>query len=389
MSSRANRLSPQPMFEIMSQANHLESLGQDIVHLEIGDTSSEASPGLVHALSSTPIDSVMLGYSPSAGELELRERLILIHNREKKTELGVENVAVLPANASVTQLLALLADPGDSVLLVDPCFPTYRLAAKYLELDVIDVPLLRDREYSLDILAIIAHVESASSLAVVLIDSPSNPSGIAHSPEQLRKLARVCQDNGVALIIDETYRNLVYENGLALDRLPESVIWIYSISKDSGAPGMRIGSVVGPEELVSKVADLSSLTFSCSPKYLQLAAASYLAHPMIDLNEKKNTYRQRIEDFSRKIREETGFLVAPSNSSIYLWIDISRSGIESKVFAHRLLAEANVAVCPGDGFGPSGKDHIRVTVAGSSDRLNEGIARILSFSENIRFLNRG
>lgn len=383
LSERAKRLSPQPMFEIMAYANHLESLGQDIVHLEIGDTSSEASPRLLQSYVSTPLDSRMLGYSPSVGERELRERLIALHNSEKKTGLGVENVAVLPANAAVTHLLSLLTDPGDQVLLIDPCFPTYRIAAAYLELGVIDVPLLRESNYSLDLSSIIAHVESAASLAVVLIDSPSNPSGIAHPPEALLNLANACQANGVALIIDETYRNLVYESGLVLDRLPESVIWIYSISKDSGAPGMRIGSVVGPKELVSKVADLSSLTFSCLPKHLQIVASKYLNRPPTDLNEKKKTYRQRIEYLSRLIREKSGFLVAPSNSSIYLWINISSSGLESNVFANRLLLEAKVAVCPGDGFGPSGKDHIRVTVAGSSDRLNEGIERFLSFSANI------
>lgn len=383
LSGRAKRLSPQPMFEIMAHANHLDSLGQDIVHLEIGDTSSEASPGLLQSFVSTPLDSRMLGYSPSVGERELRERLIALHNSEKKTGLGVENVAVLPANAAVSHLLSLLTDPGDQILLIDPCFPTYRLAAAYLELGVIDVPLLRESNYSLDLSSIIAHVESTASLAVVLIDSPSNPSGIAHPPEALLNIANACQANGVALIIDETYRNLVYESGLGLDRLPESVIWIYSISKDSGAPGMRIGSVVGPEELVSKVGDLSSLTFSCLPKYLQIVASKYLDRPPTDLDEKRKTYRQRIEYLSRLIREKSGFLVAPSNSSIYLWIDISSSGFDSNVFANRLLLEMNVAVCPGGGFGPSGKDHIRVTVAGSSDRLNEGIERILSFSANI------
>ena len=380
LSRRASRLSPQPMFEIMAQANQLESLGEDIVHLEIGDTSEEASTGLLRTLTSTPLDSRMLGYSPSAGELELREKLILLHNREKHTGLGVENVAVLLANLAVTQLLSLLADPGDSVLLVDPCFPTYRLVARYLELDVIDVPLLRDCQYSLDLSTILAHVESTPSLAAVLIDSPSNPSGIAHPGEQLLTLASVCQENGVALIIDETYRNLVYENGRVLKRMPESVIWIYSISKDAGAPGMRIGSVVGPDTLVGKVADLSSLTFSCSPKYLQLAAASYLTYPVTDLDEKRRTYSKRIEGSSRRIRDETDFSVAPSNSSIYLWIDISSSGLESRVFAHRLLAEEKVAVCPGDGFGPSGKDHVRLTVAGRPDRLEEGLSRFLLFS---------
>lgn len=383
LSGRARRLSPQPMFEIMAHANHLESLGQDIIHLEIGDTSSEASPGLLQSFVSTPVDSPLLGYSPSVGELELRERLIALHNSEKKAGLGVENVAVLPANAAVTHLLSLLTDPGDQVLLIDPCFPTYRLAASYLELGVIDVPLLRESNYSLDLSSIIAHVESAASLAVVLIDSPSNPSGIAHPPEALLKLANACQANGVALIIDETYRNLVYESGLVLDQLPEDVIWIYSISKDSGAPGMRIGSIVGPQKLVSKVADFTSLTFSCAPKYLQIVASKHLSRPMADLNEKKNTYRQRIEYLSQLIREKSAFLVAPSNSSIYLWIDISSSGIESKVFANRLLLEEKVAVCPGEGFGPSGKDHIRVTVTGSADRLNEGIEKILSFSADI------
>lgn len=379
LSSRANRLNPQPMFEILAHANQLQSLGRDIVRLEIGDTSADVSPGLLEALALTALDSSMLGYSPSGGEVQLREKLIGLHNTEKKTALTVENIAILPANAAVTHLLSLVTEPGDSVLLVDPCFPTYRLAAAYLELAVIDVPLVRDRGYKFDLAAAVSHVESNSTLSAVLIDSPSNPAGIAHSPEDLLELARACERNNVALIIDETYRNLIYETGLALDRLPESTLWIYSLSKDAGAPGMRIGSVVGPEDLVRKVADLSSLTFSCVPKFFQLAAARFLNHPTAGLAEKKDGYRHRIETVGSRISDKTGFRVAPANSSIYLWIDVSSSEMEPRFIAQRLLDEAGVAVCPGEGFGPSGSDHIRLTVAGSSTRLDEGIDRILSF----------
>ncbi len=379
LSNRANRLSPQPMFEILAHANQLQSLGRDIVRLEIGDTSSDVSAGLLQALASTALDSSMLGYSPSAGEIQLREKLIALHNTEKNTALSLENIAILPANAAVTHLLSLVTEQGDSVLLVDPCFPTYRLAAAYLELAVVDVPLVRDRGYTLDLLAAVSHVESNPKLSAVLIDSPSNPAGIAHSPEDLLELARACEKNNVALIIDETYRNLVYETGLALDRLPESTIWIYSLSKDAGAPGMRIGSVVGPEYLVRKVADLSSLTFSCVPKFFQLAAAKFLDDPTAGLVEKRDSYMQRIETLRSRIEDQTGFRVAPSNSSIYLWIDVSSSEMASGFIAQRLLEEARVAVCPGEGFGPSGIDHIRLTVAGSSARLDEGIGRILSF----------
>lgn len=375
------------MFEIMSQAIQLEAQGEDIIHLEIGDTSSEASPGLLESFASTPVNPGMLGYSPSAGEFSLRDRLVQLHNSEKQSALGLENVAILPANAAVTHLLSLLTDPGDAVLLMDPCFPTYRLAADYLELDVIDVPLRRKDGYSLDLARVLKYVESSNSLAVVLIDSPSNPAGIAHPIDQLSELARACEKHSVALIIDETYRNLVYQSEPNSHGLSESIIWIYSISKDSGAPGMRIGSVIGPQELVSKVADLTSLTFSCSPKYFQVVASKYLANPMIDLNEKQNAYRQRIEKITHRVREESIFAVAPSNSSIYLWIDISRSGLESRDFAQRLLNEKKLAVCPGDGFGPSGRDHIRITVAGSSNRLEEGIDRFLAFSTEQHFLN--
>lgn len=385
LSSRSNRIRPQPMFEILAEANRLELLGEDIVRLEIGDTSSEVSPQLLQVLNASTFDSRVLGYSPSAGETVLRQELATLHNTHKGTALGFENVAVLPANAAVSHLFSILTEPGDSVLLSDPCFPTYRLAARYLELDVVDVPLIRNRGYSLDIGAISSQVQSNKAISAVLIDSPSNPVGIAHSPDDLLDLARVCEEQGVALIIDETYRNLVYQTGLVPERMPSSVIWIYSISKDAGAPGMRIGSVVGPEQLVEKIAALSSLTFSCLPKFFQIAATRYLSQATGDLEGKKKEYQSRIVFFGKRLSEDAGLRVAPSNSSIYLWVDISKTGIDSHALAQRLLQEAKVAVCPGEGFGPSGADHVRVTVAGSYHRLNEGIDRILLFLNQDRY----
>ena len=367
------------MFEILDAANRMEETGEDVVRLEIGDTSSDVMPELLAVLQSTPFDSSNLGYSPSGGEMSLRKELARLHNVHKGSSLSERNVAVLPANAAVTHLLSLLTEPGDSVLLMDPCFPTYRLAASYLELEVVDTPLVRDRGYGLDVPAVLSHLQSNDSISVVLIDSPSNPTGVAHAPADLVELARVCSSRNIALVVDETYRNLIFEAHMDFDRVPDSVIWIYSMSKDAGAPGLRIGSVVASEELVKKIADLSSLTFSCLPKFIQIAAANYLAQEVVGLEGKKNEYRRRIEVFGRRIAKSTGFQVAPSNSSMYLWVDISSAGASADFLAHRLLSEAKVAVCPGEGFGPSGKCHVRLTVAGSYERVSEGVDRFVSF----------
>ena len=144
LSRRSSRFQPQPMFRIQAEAQELERSGRSILHLEIGDTSGFTNPELIRLLTQECGATASLGYSPSAGESVLRDALARQYSQECRTTFTRENVVVTPANAAISQLLGVLCDEGDRVLLPDPGFPTYQLAARFNGLEPIFFSLMEN-----------------------------------------------------------------------------------------------------------------------------------------------------------------------------------------------------------------------------------------------------
>ena len=382
LSLRSNDVLGQPMFKILALAKEIEASGKKVYRLEIGDTSLFADPQLLQQLNQIQFSPDILGYSPSLGESLLRESLAEKHNSLKGASVRLENVAVTPANAAISQLMILMADPGDIIVLPDPCFATYRLAAKFAQLEIVDAPLTKSSEYKFDVSGLRELFASRPRIKMMMIDSPSNPLGIAHSKFQITDLARICEEFGVSLVIDETYRNLIYDDELRHTYDVPGVTWIYSLSKDAGAPGLRIGSVVGSAPLVAKLGDFNSMFFSCLPKHIQLAGAKFLDSENNAIEEIRQRYQGRLERAHSIIAATKTLIPSKPNSSIYCFIDVGPTGLSGEDFATQLLVSDNVAVCPGGGFGPSGNSYIRISVSGDEEDLYEGLRRITRFAES-------
>ena len=380
LSHRSKDILGQPMFRILALANEIESAGNKVFRLEIGDTSLNADPHLLEELNQIQFAPKSLAYSPSLGEMELRQAFADKHNSLKGTEIGLENVAVTPANAAISQLMILLADPGDIVVLPDPCFATYRLAARFAQLNVIDAPLEGKSGYQFDTQELRKLFSVEARIKLMIIDSPSNPLGIAHGESEIQDLAAICLEFGVSLVVDETYRNLVYDESRRNTYDAQGVTWIYSLSKDAGAPGLRIGSVVGQPSVISKLGEFNSMFFSCLPKHIQLSAAKFLSSGKDSIEEIKSRYQGRLERATTLLSETKVLVPVVPNSSIYCFVDIGATGLSGEEFATQLLVSENVAVCPGLGFGPSGTSYIRISVSGGEEDLFEGLERIIRFA---------
>ena len=381
LSRRSSRLQPQPMFRILAQANELERAGRPIVRLEIGDTSHFADPELQRLLREDKRTTASLGYSPSAGEPELREVLA----RQYASECGVpftrENVVITPANAAISQLLAVLCDEGDRVLLPDPAFPTYQLAVRFNGLAPVFFPLREKSGFAPNLAEIQALVEGDQRIRAVVIDNPSNPLGVCHDVEVMDKLAALCAEHNLALVIDDTYKNLVYTDAVRRIRHLPSNFYIYSLSKDAGAPALRIGCVVGDAAVVAKVADYNSLFYSCLPKPLQMVAAIYLEGERKQLKVLRRAIVDRIQMTISILGLSPWLSFVRPNAAIYVYVNIVRTGLDSDAFADRLLLERGVCVCPGTGFGPSGRDYIRICLSGKEADLSAGCREIVDFAE--------
>ncbi len=361
--SWSDRIRPQPMFDVLSMANERESQGNYVARMEIGDTPGFRND-FIHDLVSKHASSP-LRYSPSRGEGQLISQII----DTQWPECDENQIAVGPANFLITAALASKTSPGDLVLLPDPGFPTYKLAADFLGLKIIYYPV-----YSNEFPDLSDMVKQSKIIPkVIVINNPSNPLGLAFSGDEISASLRNFPDFGIDIILDETYINLIYDKTDALIRdLPSTRI--RSFSKEFCAPGIRIGYVSSDYKSIETISNFVSLSISCVPKFIQMAVAEFLGskESIQFRNTVIDTMKKRFEALNDVLGKD--FINVAPNSAFYALIN---TGALSGDAVFKLLLDRNVSTCPGSKFGKNSINAIRISLAGNSN-LFENDLRMLS-----------
>lgn len=361
--SWSDRIRPQPMFDVLSMANDRESQGNYVARMEIGDTPGFRND-FIHELIGKYAGSPFR-YSPSKGEGELINRII----ETQWPDMDENQIAVGPANFLITAALASKTSPGDVVLLPDPGFPTYKLAADFLDLRIIYYSVY-SKEFP-DLTQIVEQLKVKPK--AIIINNPSNPLGLAFSGQEVSTSLRNFPDFGIEIILDETYVNLIYDNtDVAIRDLPSTRI--RSFSKEFCAPGIRIGYVSSDYKTIETISNFMSLSISCVPKFIQLAVADFLGskQSIHFRNTVATTMKSRFETLNHVLRNDC-IEVAP-NSAFYALLNTGELNGDD-IF--KLLLDRNVATCPGSKFGKNSINTIRISLAGSAD-LFENDLRMLS-----------
>ena len=371
-----NRIRPQPMFDILQMVQQQELLGNEIVHLEIGDTTGFRNEALKSCIANA-VEEVPFSYSPSAGELELRKVAANIFSQDLSREVDFQQIAVAPANALIIQSIASVASPGDVVLIPDPGFPTYELASMFLGLETVRYSMFEDGVPKIESIESIKAKIGKKKLSALIVNNPSNPLGHYFSWDEYEDLTDFAGDAGATTILDETYINLVFgmkdSNPLLTDLI--NVIRLRSLSKEHAAPGLRIGFCMASEQNIKTISNFSSMVFSCLPSFVQVGSARYLNSDeskafTMSLNQE---LRERFALFNQ-INSQTGMIPRyVPNAGFYGFIGVKNG---DRVFKN-LLERFKVAVCPGSAFGPRGEDAIRVSLAGSTTDIEVGLRRVV------------
>lgn len=381
LSERSRVFRPQPMFEILAAAQELEQGGTPVIHLEIGDTKGFVNPHVVRELRAVT-ENPQLGYVASGGTPALRQAFARQYAQEKGVAFTERHVVVAPANALISQYLGVTCDPGDAVLIPDPGFPTYFLGAEFNGLRVVTYPLDPADGWNPDPEGVERLVRDNPGIRCLLVNSPSNPLGTVMAPDRLDALLDVADRHGLHCLFDETYKNLVFDGETPAPRHRPGVTYLYSLSKDAAAPGLRVGCAVSENtELIGKLVDYSSLLFSCGPGLMQEAALAYVSQD--DSAEFARGIREeiagRVEKADKILGDVAGLSYVRPSAAFYLFLDISSTGLGAREFAYRALRERQVCVCPGDSFGQRGAGCVRVTLAGDPTELEEGLRRLADF----------
>jgi aspartate/methionine/tyrosine aminotransferase len=358
----SSRIQPQPMFDVLQRAQLQEQKGEYMARMEIGDTPGFKNLEMHRLLAKFAGEPFR--YSPSSGEVKLKNA-VFASQWPGYSELEM-SVTIAPANFLITAALASISRPGDVVYLPDPGFPTYLLAANFLGLRVIYYNSLE----SLNTTIRMSIEETKLIPRAVIVNNPSNPSGLAIEGTSLKNLVDYLEANGVKLILDETYVNLVYQEiNPIIDS--DSAIRVRSFSKEHCSPGLRIGYALAPKYESKVISDFVSLSISCVPKFVQLAAAEYLQsdHARVFTQAVKSEMTNRFNAIENTLGKDL-FLVQ-ANSAFYALIRV-----DNDLDAFEFLMTRNVSTCPGSKFGKNSANALRVSLAGNSDFFEKDISML-------------
>jgi aspartate/methionine/tyrosine aminotransferase len=363
---------------VLARAKELEAQGRDIVHMEVGEPDF-ATPAPIVEAGRRALSDGLTRYTPAAGLPMLREGIAQYYGDRFAVPVSPGRVLVTPgASGALHLVLAGLLDPGDQVLLTDPGYPCYRHLVGLLGGRSRLVPLRPDDDFKLT--AERAAAAWSPGVRVVLVASPSNPTGTVLDRGEVAALYDLAQARGAALVVDEIYQGLVYETAdhTALAAGSEGLFVVNSFSKYFGMTGWRLGWAVCPDRFVPVLDRIAQNLYLAAPTLAQHAALAAFGPETMALVEARRIEYRRRRDFLFDVLERMGFAFAGRpQGAFYLYADASAFGRSSTDLAVGLLEQAGVAVTPGLDFGlTSAERYLRFAYTTDMARLAEGERRL-------------
>ncbi|WP_238366240.1 pyridoxal phosphate-dependent aminotransferase [Mesobacterium pallidum] len=366
-------------------AREMVAAGKPVVELTIGEHDIGTAPEVIRAMSAAAHEG-QTGYATVAGEVDLRAAIADRVQARTGVPTGPENVVVTPGGqGALFSAITAVADPGDDVLMVEPHYTTYpgsirATAARPRAVRARAEDAFQPRAEDL--------AAAAPGARALLVNSPNNPTGAVYSRETVEGIAQVCRDHDLWLISDEVYDTQIWAgqhlSPRALPGMAERTLVVGSMSKSHAMTGSRVGWVIGPEEAVAALADLSVPMTYGIPAYIQEAALFALDQGEPFEDEVAAPFLRRRETAVALLAQQSAVRALPPDGAMYIMLDVRQTGVSGEVFAERLLREELIAVMPGSSFGPAATDHIRVAMTVADDVFAESFGRMLRFAARLK-----
>ncbi len=385
-SQRMARISVSATARVVMEAEKLRAAGVDVVDFGAGEPDFP-TPENIKRAASEAIHSDFTRYTATGGTLELRQALCERHRRDFGTSYDPSECIVSVGGKHVIyNAVSALVEEGDEVVLPVPYWVTFADVIRYNGGTCVFVPTDESRGFRLTARQIEQALTPRTRL--VIINSPSNPSGAVLEREEFEKILSVTSKAGVMLMSDECYCHFVYEGQpysiAAAAGAKEHLIVVGSLSKTYAMTGWRVGFGLAPAPLIATMVKLQSHSTSNPNSIAQKAAVEALRGPQDSVGQMLAQYCRRREFVLRKLREIRGVTCAEPQGAFYVYPNIGqvvgKNGISTTLeFAEKLLAEEKVAVVPGEAFGT--EQHVRISYATSMTELERGLERLKRFVE--------
>ena len=387
ISRRAAAISPFYAMEYGRRAAELIADGHDVIRFNIGEPDFGAPPAFLAAARDL-CDGRPLPYTDALGSPTLREAIARFYSDHFRCDVPARRVVVTSgASAALLMACAALVDPGDEVLIADPSYPCNRQFAESFGAAVHLVPTTVSDRFQLTADSVSAAWTDATR--VVMVATPSNPTGTSVPAGELAAICDVARARGGRRIVDEIYLGLADPDGSHPDLPPRSVlaadpdaIVINSFSKYFGHTGWRHGWAIVPDDLVEVFERLAQNYYICPPTPSQFAALTCFGEESLAVAEARRTeFRERRTLVLEGLAAIGLDVPVVPDGAFYVYIDVSSTGLTASRFCDRALTEAHVALTPGKDFGVAGADRfVRLSYSVNRSQLSEGISRLARFT---------
>ncbi len=366
-------------WDIFRKSRAMIARGIDVTELTIGEHDRRTEPGILEAMHTSALGG-HTGYAALPGTDSLRDTVAARVAERTGVPTTRANVVIVPGGQAGLFAAHLAAcDPGDTALFIDPYYATYPGTIRGAGAVPKPVAAKAEDGFQPDPQALAAAAPGARSL---LINSPNNPTGVVYARDTLEGVVRVVRDHDLWLISDEVYDTQVWEGThLSPRQLPgasDRTLVIGSMSKSHAMTGSRLGWIVGPENAIHHLINLTTHTTYGVPGFVQ-DAGEYALKQGPALEERiAAPFRRRHRDAKARLAQH-GIATVPSTASMYLMADIRPTGLTGDRFAERLLEEHRIAVMPGESFGKAAAGHLRIALTVEDTRLHAALDTLARF----------
>lgn len=389
LASRVGALTPSSTLAITAKAKELKAQGKDVIGLGAGEPDFNTPQHIIDAAVKS-MNEGFTKYTPSGGLPDLKKEIAAKLKRDQGLEYKPNEIIVTNgAKHGLYTLFQVLLNDGDEVIIPIPYWVSYPEQVKLAGGNPVYVEGLEQNNFKITPGQL--NDKITSKTRAVIINSPSNPTGMVYTREELEALGEVCLKHGILIISDEIYEKLIYGTTQHIsiaeisDELKEQTIIINGVSKSHSMTGWRIGYAAGNSKIINAMTDLASHSTSNPTTPAQYATIAAYAESQDAVETMRAAFEERLEIVHAKLNEIPGFTCIKPQGAFYLFPNAKEAARMSGCkdvdeFAEVLLTEANVAVVPGSGFGAP--DYMRLSYATSLDQLEEAISRIHLFVKN-------
>jgi aspartate aminotransferase len=381
LASRVNQVTPSLTLAIDSLAKEMKKNGEDVCSFSAGEPDFD-TPTHIKAAAKKALDEGKTRYGPAAGEPGLRKAIAEKLLRDNQLAYNADNIIVTNGGKqSLYNLIMALIEAGDEVIIPAPYWLSYPEMVTLAGGTSVIVNTSLENQYKITPEQLEAAITPKTKLFV--LNSPSNPTGIVYTPEEIAALAKIVVEKDILVVSDEIYEKILYDGAIHRSiasfgpEIFQRSIVSNGFAKAFSMTGWRVGYIAGPVEIVKAMTKIQGHSTSNVCTFAQYGAIAALESPQDCIEEMVKAFSQRRQYILERVRAIPELNCPTPNGAFYVFIDISQTGLKSRDFCQKLLETQKVAAIPGIAFGAD--DCIRLSYATDLKTIEKGFDRIDKF----------